>query len=79
MQLIPMTLAGAAGRHVYINPEQVVCIFDLGDRRTQVVTTGLQGESSITLVLDMAPAEAVSRLLDPEHYASPANPARAAA
>lgn len=63
MRLVGFALAGAGGRQVFINPEQVVCIMDAGDRRTQLVTTGLATESSITLLVDVAQAEVVEALI----------------
>ncbi|HSV02941.1 MAG TPA: hypothetical protein VLI41_07010 [Phenylobacterium sp.] len=71
MKLIPMPLAGAGGRNVYVNPSQVVCLIDLGDRRTQLVTTGLQGESSISLLLELSPPEAARLLLSGQETPSP--------
>jgi hypothetical protein len=47
-------MAGGGGRRVHINPEQVVCLVDMGDDRTQVVTTGLSGSTSMTLVVEGA-------------------------
>jgi len=38
---------------VHINPEQVVCILEDSDRRTQIVTTGLSGEASISLIVEL--------------------------
>jgi hypothetical protein len=64
-----MPLAGAGGRAVHVNPEQVVCLVDLGERRTQLVTTGLQGETSISLTLELTVAEAADRLLAPKRAA----------
>jgi hypothetical protein len=54
MRLVEFPTAGSGGRKVHINPEQVVCLIDSGDARTQVVTTGLSGENSMSLVVDMA-------------------------
>jgi hypothetical protein len=54
MRLVEFPTAGSGGRKVHINPEQVVCLIDSGEGRTQVVTTGLSGENSMSLVVDMA-------------------------
>jgi hypothetical protein len=69
MRLVSMPLAGSGGRQVHVNPEQVVCLVDLGQRRTQLVTTGMQGETSMSLLLDLAVSEAAERLLDAESVA----------
>ncbi|WP_297695187.1 hypothetical protein [Phenylobacterium sp.] len=79
MKLIPMPLAGAGGRSVFVNPSQVVCLIDLGDRRTQLITTGLQGESSMSLLIELAPAEAARRLLAASAIQDPPAPRTAAA
>lgn len=63
MRLVGFALAGSGGRKVYLNPDQVVCVMDAGDRRTQLVTTGLSTESSITLLVDLAQAEVVQALM----------------
>jgi hypothetical protein len=55
-------MAGSGGRPVLINPDHVVCVVDVGDNRSQIVTTGLSGESSITLVVDLDPPEVGRRL-----------------
>ena len=65
MRLVPLPLAGSGGRLVHINPEQVVCLMDLGERRTQIVTTGLSGETSITLIADLEPEAVARKLLQP--------------
>lgn len=62
MRLIAFPLAGSGGRLVHINPEQVVCLTDLGENRTQIVTTGLSGETSMSLIAELA-ASAVARKL----------------
>ncbi|MFC3068607.1 hypothetical protein [Phenylobacterium soli] len=64
MRLVSLPLAGAGGREVHVNPEQVVCLVDAGQRRTQLVTTGFQGEASMTLMLDLSVDEAALRLAD---------------
>jgi hypothetical protein len=53
MRLVEFPTAGSGGRKVHINPEQVVCLIDSGEDRTQVVTTGLSGENSMSLVVAM--------------------------
>ena len=55
-------MAGSGGREVLINPEQVVCILDAGENRTQIVTTGLSTESSISIVVALGVREAGLRL-----------------
>ena len=62
MRLISFPVAGGGGRRVHINPEQVVCLVDMGEDRTQVVTTGLSGSASITLAVE-GPLEAVALTL----------------
>ena len=62
MRLVPFPLAGSGGRLVHVNPEQVVCLMDLGEKRTQIVTTGLSGETSISLIAELEP-DAVARKL----------------
>jgi hypothetical protein len=52
MRMFSFHVAGGGGRRVHINPEQVVCLVDLGDDRTQVVTTGLSGSTSMSLVVE---------------------------
>ena len=52
MRMYSFHMAGGGGRRVHINPEQVVCLVDMGDDRTQVVTTGLSGSTSMTLVVE---------------------------
>jgi hypothetical protein len=54
MRLVEFPTAGSGGRKVHINPEQVVCLIDSGEGKTQVVTTGLSGENSMSLVVDVA-------------------------
>jgi hypothetical protein len=62
MTYVPLPVAGAPDREVFVNPEQVVCLMDEGPRRTQVVTTGLSSSASITLVVGLAVAEVAQRL-----------------
>jgi hypothetical protein len=70
VQLIGFRLAGGGGREVHVNPEQVVCIMDVGvcimdvgERRTQIVTTGLSGETSMSLIVEAAHSAVVRALL----------------
>jgi hypothetical protein len=63
LRLVSFQVAGGGGREVHINPEQVVCVMDLGVRRTQIVTTGLAGESSISLIVEAPPNAVVHDLL----------------
>jgi hypothetical protein len=51
-------MAGGGGREVNVNPEHVVCILDVGENRTQIVTTGLSNAASMSLVVE-APYTAV--------------------
>ena len=51
MRLVEFPTAGSGGRKVHINPEQVVCLMDSGEGRTQIVTTGLSGETSMSIVV----------------------------
>lgn len=62
MRLIAFKVAGSGGRPVYVNPEQVVCLMDGGGSRTQIVTSGLSGEHSISLVVDLDTAAVAERL-----------------
>lgn len=62
MQLIAFKVAGSGGRSIYVNPEHVVCLMDDGGARTQIVTTGLSGEHSISLVVDLDTAAVAERL-----------------
>lgn len=62
MQFVALPVAGSGGREVLINPEQVVCIMDAGEKRTQIVTTGLSTESSISIVVALSVREAGLRL-----------------
>jgi hypothetical protein len=65
MRLIEMPMAGSGGRAVHVNPDQVVCLMDMGDRRTQIVTTGLSGETSMSLVVELPHDEVARRLTPP--------------
>jgi hypothetical protein len=51
LELVGFPLAGGGGREVHVNPEQVVCVMDLGGDRSQIVTTGLATEGSISLIV----------------------------
>lgn len=62
MRMFSFLMAGSGGRRVHINPEQVVCLVDMGDERTQIVTTGLSGATSMSLIVE-TPVEEVSRAL----------------
>jgi hypothetical protein len=62
MRLISFKVAGSGGRPVFVNPEHVVCLMDAGSNRTQIVTTGLSGETSISLVVDLDPAAVAAHL-----------------
>lgn len=62
MRMIPFLIAGGGGRRVHVNPEQVVCVVEQGEDRTQVITTGLSGASSMSLVVDGALDEVASAL-----------------
>lgn len=52
VQLIGFRLAGGGGREVHVNPEHVVCVLDAGERRAQIVTTGLSNETSMSLIVE---------------------------
>jgi hypothetical protein len=52
LQLIGFPVAGGGGREVHVNPEQVVCVLDVGGERCQIITTGLQGESSMSIIVE---------------------------
>lgn len=60
IRLIGFPVAGGGGREVYVNPEQVVCVLDIGGDRSQIVTTGLSGQTSMSLIVER-PIEAVFR------------------
>jgi hypothetical protein len=62
VRLVGFPMAGGGGREVHINPEQVVLVMDVGEHRTQVVTTGLSGETSMSLIVE-ARQDAVVRAL----------------
>jgi hypothetical protein len=55
VRLVSFPVAGGGGRAVHINPSQVVCVMDAGAGRAQIVTTGLSGENSISLVVETPP------------------------
>ena len=62
MHMFSFVLAGGGGRRVHVNPEQVVCLVDMGDERTQIVTTGLSGATSMSLIVE-TPVDEVSLTL----------------
>lgn len=62
MALIPFRLAGSGGDDAYVNPSMVVCLMQAGPNRTQVVTAGLAGETSISIVVACDMHEAAARL-----------------
>lgn len=62
VQLIGFRLAGGGGREVHINPEHVVCVLDVGERRAQIVTTGLSNETSMSLVVEATHASVIQAL-----------------
>ncbi|HEY0725774.1 MAG TPA: hypothetical protein VGD41_17595, partial [Pyrinomonadaceae bacterium] len=63
-KLVGLPLAGSGGRQVFVNPDQVVCLMDVGGSRTQIVTTGLSTESSITLTVERSLLKVVEALLE---------------
>jgi hypothetical protein len=63
VHLVGFPLAGGGGRQVHVNPEQVVCVMDVGERRTQIVTTGLSGETSMSLIVEATHPAVVKTLL----------------
>ena len=62
LRLVSFPIAGGGGREVHINPDQVVCVMDVGGDRTQIVTTGLSGESSISLLVEATPRHVARQL-----------------
>ena len=60
MRLVELPEVG--DRSLFVNPEQVVCLIDSGTSRTQIVTTGLSGESSMSLIVAL-PVDEVARKL----------------
>jgi hypothetical protein len=74
MRMFSFLMAGSGGRRVHINPEQVVCLVDMGDERTQIVTTGLSGATSMSLIVE-TPVEEVSSTLQGGSAASKAGAA----
>ena len=62
MQLVPFPVASSGGREVLVNPEQVVCVLAAGDQRSQIVTTGLSAESSISIIVELSVHEVGDRL-----------------
>jgi hypothetical protein len=65
LRLVSFPLAGSGGRAVHINPEQVVCVMEAGAGRAQIITTGLSGENSISLIVEGAPNHVVQQLHRP--------------
>lgn len=63
MRMMSFPVAGGGGRQIIVNPDQVVCLMDMGERRTQIVTTGLAGASSVSIVVEVDQAE-VHRALE---------------
>lgn len=62
MPLIELPEVG--DRVMYLNPKQVVCLIDAGNNRTQIVTTGLSGQSSMSLIAALDMKEVVRRLTE---------------
>jgi hypothetical protein len=62
MSLISFRLAGSGGEDAYVNPNLVVCLMQAGQNRTQVVTAGLAGETSISIVVAMELHDVAARL-----------------
>jgi hypothetical protein len=62
MSLISFRLAGSGGEDAYVNPDLVVCLMQAGQNRTQVVTAGLAGETSISIVVAMELHDVAARL-----------------
>ena len=62
MSLVSFRLAGSGGENAYVNPDMVVCLMQAGRERTQVVTAGLAGEHSISIVVDMGLHEVAAQL-----------------
>ena len=60
MRLVELPEVG--DRVLYVNPEQVVCLIDSGKNRTQIVTTGLSGESSMSLIVALPVGEVAETL-----------------
>lgn len=50
-------------RVLFVNPEQVVCLIEAGKNRTQIVTTGLSGQSSMSLIAALEMREVAHRLM----------------
>ena len=65
VQMIGFRLAGGGGREVHVNPEHVVCVLDVGDRRAQIVTTGLSNEASMSLIVEASHAAVIQALQGP--------------
>jgi hypothetical protein len=72
LELVGFPLAGSGGRQVHVNPEQVVCVLDLGGERSQIVTTGLSGENSMSLIVERRLEAVVKALAHSETYSAAA-------
>jgi len=69
-------------RTLFLNPEQVVCLIEAGRHRTQIVTTGLSDESSMSLIVSLDLKETARRLTEfdaPQPAPAPAPAAAPAA
>ncbi len=64
--LVPFRLAGSGGEDAYVNPAMVVCLMNAGRERTQVVTAGLTGETSISIIVALDIHQVAARLNHPE-------------
>ena len=63
VRLVPLRVAGGGGRQVHVNPAHVVCVLGNGEGRSQIVTTGLSGETSMSLIVEGDP-ELISEWLE---------------
>jgi hypothetical protein len=64
--LIQFPLAGSGGENAYVNPAMVVCLMQAGRERTQVVTAGLAGEASISIIVPLEIHQVAARLSSPD-------------
>jgi hypothetical protein len=62
MRFVTFDIANSGGLKVLVNPEHVVCVVDAGDKRSQIVTTGLSGEDSISLIVQGDPVAVAAQL-----------------
>jgi hypothetical protein len=62
MRFVTFDIASSGGLKIHVNPEQVVCVADAGERRSQLITTGLSGEDSISLIVQGDPASVIQQL-----------------